>query len=269
MDHLFVLLQKILPQHFLSRVIGRIGNARAAWVRTLLIKLFIARFSVDLSEAAVTAIGDYGSFNEFFTRNINTSQRPISGKVSSPADGTVSMCGHLNGNQMLQAKGMSYSLEKLLASENVEAFKAGSYLTIYLSPRDYHRVHMPIAATLESAQYIPGKLFSVNHATTARVPDLFAANERLVMRFDSELGPVAIVMVGAMIVAGIKPVWRDTLFTPGKADRETFDPPKQFNQGAELGHFEMGSTVIAIFQRQLDWTIGAGNEVRMGQAVFG
>lgn len=267
MAWLFVLLQRLLPQHGLSRLVGRIGNAKSGWLRRPLIGAFIRIFRVDMSEAANPSPSSYPTFNAFFTRRLRPDARPVTGSVSSPADGTVSMAGTIRTTQLLQAKNINYSLEKLLAGPEASRYRDGSFCTVYLSPRDYHRVHMPIKATLSSARYVPGKLFSVNAATTNHVSDLFAANERLVMHFDTQMGPMAVVMVGAMIVAGIKTVWRTSPYSARQPVEEKFDAPQQFEQGAELGHFEMGSTVIVIFREQVDWLIASGDMVRMGQPL--
>lgn len=263
----FVLAQRLLPQHLLSRVVGKLANARTGWLRQPLIRLFIAAFGVDLDEAARSSPADFDNFNDFFTRHLKPGTRPVSGDIASPADGTVSMAGQLDDNQLVQAKGLHYSLEKLLAGPEAARYRNGSYLTVYLSPRDYHRVHVPMSAGLTATTYVPGKLFSVNAATTRLVTDLFAANERLVAHFDTSLGPMAMVMVGAMIVAGIRTVWRDGRYPPGEAIHETFDPPRMFEQGAEFGHFEMGSTVILVFERRISWQVAAGTQLRMGAAV--
>lgn len=267
MSRLFVLLQRILPQHFLSRLIGKLANARATWLRVPLIKLFVAVFGVDLDEAAFPTAGDYGSFNDFFTRELKASARTIAGSVSSPVDGAISMCGALSGSRLLQAKGLDYSLEKLLAGSDPAPFVDGSFLTAYLSPKDYHRVHIPVTGDLVEARYVPGRLFSVNDATTRLVPDLFAINERLVMRFDTALGPMTLVMVGAMIVAGIRTVWRTAVYPPGQPSHETFDPPQQFEQGAAIGHFELGSTVVLLMGQRVEWSVEPGASIRMGQSL--
>lgn len=267
MAWLFVRLQRVLPQHLLSRIVAKAANARAGWLKRPLIEVFVAVFGVDINEAAASSPDDYGSFNEFFTRRLKPGARPVSGEISSPADGTVSMAARLDDNQLLQAKGINYSLEKLLAGPEAAWYRNGSYLTVYLSPRDYHRVHLPVSAKLKQARYVPGRLFSVNKATTQMVPDLFTDNERLVMHLDTAFGPMAVVMVGAMIVAGIKTVWREQIYTARQALDEVISPPRRFDQGAEIGHFEMGSTVIVIFQRQLQWQVEAGDRVRVGAAV--
>ena len=267
MAWLFVLLQRLLPQHGLSRLVGRIGNARSGWIRRPLIGAFIRTFGVDMSEAANPSPSSYPTFNAFFTRQLKPGARPVTGSVSCPADGTVSMAGPIEATQLLQAKNINYSLEKLLAGPESGRYRDGSFCTVYLSPKDYHRVHMPIEGALESTRYIPGRLFSVNRATTSHVSDLFAANERLVMHFDTPKGPMAVVMVGAMIVAGINTVWREFPYSARQPTEETFDTPQQFEQGAELGHFEMGSTVIVIFKERVDWLPAGGDNVKMGQAL--
>lgn len=262
----FILLQRLLPQHLLSRLVGRIAGCQWPPLKNLLISVFVRAFGVDLTEAAHPHKSAYPSFNAFFTRALKPGIRPVGGAISSPADGTVSMAGHLDGNQLIQAKGINYSLEKLLGQHTPE-FENGSFVTIYLSPRDYHRVHMPVAGTPTSAHYIPGKLFSVNARTTAHVPNLFANNERLVTMIQTQMGTVALIMVGAMIVAGIKPVWRDTTYLPRNSHVETFEEPQQLDQGAELGHFEMGSTVIALFPEKLEFRVSPGEHIKLGQAL--
>ncbi|MEX0943047.1 MAG: archaetidylserine decarboxylase [Pseudomonadales bacterium] len=267
MSQLFILLQQLLPQHLLSRLIGKLANSQWAPFKNLLIRSFVHIFGVDLGEASDPDPHAYASFNAFFTRSLRQGIRPVSGSICSPADGTVSMTGHLSGNQLIQAKGISYSLEKLLGSNPTSAFENGSFITIYLSPRDYHRFHLPVAGALLSAHYIPGKLFSVNATTTEHLPDLFANNERLVTLFETATGPVSLIMVGAMIVAGIKPVWRDTAYPARQSVRESFDQPQQFDQGAEIGHFEMGSTVILLHPDKLEFTVNPGEHVKMGEPL--
>lgn len=267
MKALFVLLQRVLPQHLLSRLVGAIARSRSRWVARPLMNVFIRVFGVDVSEAASSNLDDYASFNDFFVRHLKPGARPVEGWITSPADGTVSMLGRLEKDRLLQAKGLDYSLQKLLAGPGTGAFENGSFITIYLSPKDYHRVHTAVAGKLQRARYVPGKLFSVNAATTAKVGNLFADNERLVMRFDSALGQHALVMVGAMIVAGIRAVWRDAVYPPRLKDEEVFEPARDFGQGDEVGYFEMGSTVILLFEGAIDWYVAPGDTVRMGQAI--
>lgn len=262
----FILLQQLLPQHLLSRLVGSIADSQWPPLKNFLISVFVRAFGVDLTEAAHPHKSAYPSFNAFFTRALKPGIRPVNGAISSPADGTVSMAGHLHGNQLIQAKGINYSLEKLLG-QHVPAFENGSFITIYLSPRDYHRVHMPVSGTPTSARYVPGKLFSVNARTTAQVPDLFANNERLITMIETQTSTVALIMVGAMIVAGIKPVWRDTPYPPRVSQVDTFEKPQQLDQGAELGHFEMGSTVILLFPEKLEFKVSQGEHIKLGQAL--
>ncbi len=265
MDALFVLLQRLVPQHLLSRIIGALANSRAGWIKSPFIRLFIRAYGVNMAEA-LRPESDYSCFNDFFTRALKEGARPIEGAISSPADGAISQLGKIDGNQLLQAKGVTYSLEKLLG-EGATAFHNGSFATIYLSPKDYHRVHMPIAGSLLRARYIPGKLFSVNATTTNRVADLFAVNERLVLWFETSLGSFVVVMVGAMIVAGIRTVWRNTPYAPGVIFDEVFDTPLDFVQGQELGQFELGSTAIIVSAAQLDFSGSAGDAIKMGESM--
>lgn len=261
----FVLLQRLVPQHLLSRLIGVIANSRLGFIKRPFIHLFIRAYGVNMAEA-LRPEEDYACFNDFFTRALKDGARPVSGTISSPADGAISQLGHIDGNQLLQAKGVTYSLEKLLG-ESATRFHNGSFATIYLSPKDYHRVHMPIAGDLQRARYIPGRLFSVNAATTLRVPDLFAVNERLVLWFETHLGPFVVIMVGAMIVAGIRPVWRDAAYEPGVIQDEVFNTPMPFQQGQELGQFELGSTAIIVSSVPLDFCGGPGDTIRMGEPL--
>ena len=267
MKRLFVLLQHLLPQHLLSRIVGAVANSQITFLKNSFIRIFVRAFKVDINEAASSNLDDYPTFNTFFTRALKPGIRPIEGRICSPADGTVSMVGPIDGNQIIQAKGVSYSLEKLLAGRRNPDFENGSFITIYLSPKDYHRVHTPITGSMNDSCYVPGDLFSVNQTTVLNVPDLFARNERLITWFDTNVGPMALIMVGAMIVAGIKSVWRDTTYPPRLSDVETFADPVQFEQGAELGHFEMGSTVILLFQDRLDFRVKAGDTVKQGELL--
>jgi phosphatidylserine decarboxylase len=263
MKHLFVFLQRVLPQHLLSRLVGTVARSQLALIRRPFIWIFIKAFEVDVSEAERDP-STYVCFNEFFTRALKPGVRPVSGKLCSPADGTVSAATDIEGNQLIQAKGLTYSLEKLLATPDVEHFRNGSFTTIYLSPKDYHRVHVPVSGRLMRTQYVPVKLFSVNQTTTGLVPDLFSDNERLVLWFESDDGPYCLIMVGAMIVAGIRTVWHDGTYPPRVEDHESFTPPRQFDQGEELGCFEMGSTVILVFPSSIDWQVKPGDPVKMG-----
>ncbi|MFT7132868.1 MAG: phosphatidylserine decarboxylase [Cyclobacteriaceae bacterium] len=267
MSKLFIAVQHLVPQHLLSRLVGYVADAKITWIKNTFIRVIIKIFKVDMDEAASADLADYPNFNAFFSRPLKPGLRPIAGLVSSPADGSVSACGDINGNQIIQAKGLNYSVEKLLASQDGSVFHNGSFITIYLSPKDYHRVHNPVAGQMSRGTYVPGKLFSVNDTAAAHIPDLFADNERYVMRFDTDQGAMAVVMVGAMIVAGIQTAWRDTPYPAKQFSEEAFDPALKIGQGDELGRFLMGSTAIILLERRVQWQVGDHDLVSMGQAL--
>ena len=278
MDRLFILLQRLLPQHALSRAVGRLAAARAPrWLRLAAIRAFVARYRVDLAEAERPFPEAYESFNAFFTRALRAGTRPLCASgIACPADGVVSECGDLVGERLLQAKGRYYSLRALLAEEGSRAaqFEGGSFATVYLSPRDYHRVHMPLDGQLLADTYVPGDLFSVNGTTAAAVDSLFARNERHVSYFDTPRGPMAMVLVGAMIVAGIETVWAGQVAPrPRRVERRDYQgapAPVLLSRGAEMGRFFLGSTVILLFPPGVvAWNPDcvAGASVRMGQQL--
>ncbi len=279
-NRLFVLVQYLVPQHLLSQLTGYVARNRVHWFKTLLINAFIARYGVDMQAARGETAEEYENFNAFFTRRLKAHLRPIAARpqdIASPADGTLGQFGTLESDTLVQAKGHKYSLQELLGgdTERTLPFINGEYATIYLSPRDYHRVHMPLSGTLREMVYIPGKLFSVNSVTTGAVPRLFARNERVVCRFDTAQGPLAIVLVGAMIVSSIHTVWHG-LVSP-HADliqtftyQETDNTAIRLNKGDELGHFMLGSTVIMLFgenQMQWDKAILSGKSINFGEAI--
>lgn len=207
----FAALQSILPQHHLSRGVGWLAHLEhPRWLKTLLIKLFMRSYGVSLDDAKLETPDSYRHFNAFFTRALRDGARPLAtSRYVMPADGELSQCGPVTDDALIQAKGRYYSTAALLGADDTfsEAFKDGSFATIYLSPSDYHRIHMPISGTLRQTRYIPGDLFAVNQATVHSVDQLFARNERLVCRFETADGPMALVLVGAIIVAGIETVW--------------------------------------------------------------
>lgn len=232
---------------------------------------------MDLSEALIEDPNEFESFNAFFTRALKPGARTICkdpGAIASPADGAISQLGAIEELSILQAKGRHYSVESLLACSADEAknFVNGSFATIYLSPRDYHRVHMPIAGSLRKTTYIPGKLFSVNQKTAESVTDLFARNERLVCYFDTVIGPMVLVLVGAMIVAGIETVWSGAVAPNASktiVNEEGFDSV-HFEIGDEMGRFKLGSTAILLFQKHsinLLPQLKAGSAIRMGESI--
>ena len=279
MSRLFILFQYLAPHHLLSRTVGWLVRRRL--LTRLLIRFFVRRYGVDLGEAEREHIEDYASFNDFFTRRLKAGARPIAqgpGVIVSPADGNVSQFGAIVEDRLLQAKGKLYGLPDLLGGdeEMARVFRNGSFATVYLAPRDYHRVHMPITGTLQRTVYVPGRLFSVNPLTTDAVPGLFTRNERLICYFDSDAGPLAVILVGAMIGAGIEVAWAGRV-CPRPGPRRTVmtdfrdrSDPVRLETGAELGQFRMGSTVISLFGPDavtLDKSLVAGDKVRMGQRL--
>lgn len=278
-DNLFIVMQYLIPQHWVSRLAGRLANSRHSLIRKTFIGWFAKRFNVNMAEAAESDLATYDNFNCFFTRALKSGARPLMGADSDlvcPADGVISQLGGINTGKLLQAKGKNYSLAALLGADPrlAESFAGGTFATVYLSPRDYHRVHMPTNGRLRKMIYVPGKLFSVNKLTSERVDSLFARNERLVCIFDTETGPMALVLVGAMIVAGIETVWSghvcpngDSLFEVDYTDNET---AIVLQKGAEMGRFKLGSTVVAVFgpgMLHLNPELAAGTAVNMGQVM--
>lgn len=276
MSSAFIALQHILPQHALSRFAGRLAASENPWLRDRLIRRFVAAYGVDMSEAA-RAIGEFASFNDFFTRELKPGARPLADSgafILSPADGAVSQLGPITGGRIIQAKGRDYSVAEILGcgAEEAARFEGGRFMTIYLSPKDYHRVHMPAAGTLAATSYIPGDLYSVNVATAAGVDRLFARNERLACRFDGPDGHFASVMVGAMIVAGIDTVWPNRFRTHVSAPvHEDFaGAGHTLAAGDEMGRFYLGSTVVLLFEPgRIEWLDGfkPADSLRMGQAI--
>ena len=276
-EKLFIALQHVVPQHLLSRLVGWVARREIPWIKTTFINRFIQHFGVDLSEAEIEDPDRFENFNAFFTRALKDGARPIADGervLACPADGTVSQLGPLRGGDLFQAKGHHYSAFELLGGDGALAaeFQNGHFATVYLSPKDYHRVHMPFTGTLRETCYVPGRLFSVNQTTTERVPRLFARNERLVCVFDTEVGPMAVVLVGAMIVAGIETVFAGQV-TPQSTTVTRVDyrnpAPVTLRKGDELGRFLLGSTVIVLFPEgaaEFGSELTAGAAVRMGEA---
>ncbi|MDF2178710.1 archaetidylserine decarboxylase [Aliiglaciecola sp. CAU 1673] len=253
-----VSLQYFIPKHAISRLVGFLAAAKAGFITTGLIKLFIHQFKVDMTEAEREDPAAYESFNDFFTRLLKPGLRPIDAdpeRLVFPVDGTVSQLGDIDKDRIFQAKGHDYSLTALLGGkkELTEQFEEGKFATIYLSPRDYHRIHMPMDAVLTDMIYVPGELFSVNPLTTAHVPGLFARNERVVALFDTDKGKMAMVLVGATIVASIETIWAGTVTPPaGKKVMHWQYPAQGLNavslkKGEEMGLFKLGSTVVMLF----------------------
>ncbi|HQQ63396.1 MAG TPA: archaetidylserine decarboxylase [Pseudomonadales bacterium] len=275
-EKIFVILQYLVPQHLLSRLVGWFADNEIPWLKNFLIEKFIRQFRVNMNEAAQPDYRLYKSFNAFFTRPLHEGVRPVCEEgVACPADGQVSQLGIIESGRIFQAKGQSYSVAELLGGdyELADKFRDGMFSTIYLSPRDYHRVHMPVAGKLLYTVYVPGDLFSVNKVTAENVPRLFARNERLVAVFATEYGEMAVVLVGAMIVAGIETVWGGQVAPYQKRiQSQDFSQPQAvvvLDKGAELGRFKLGSTAIVLFRKNsgLQWRTIAGQSVRMGQLL--
>ena len=273
---LFITFQHIVPQHLLSRSVGYLAASENTFVKNTFIKNFAAKYQINMAEALEENPLAYKSFNDFFTRALKPNARPIasdSKAIISPADGAISQIGAITADKIFQAKGHDYSVTTLLGGneQRAAAFVGGQFATVYLSPKDYHRVHMPFMGKLTQMIYVPGDLFSVNTTTAENVPNLFARNERVVCLFDTEVGQMAVVLVGAMIVAGIATAWAGNLAPQGKNIVVTnYDGSITLKKGDELGRFYLGSTAIVLFGANvMQWRDGlsATNPVRMGEAM--
>lgn len=277
-NKLFVLSQYVTPQLAVSRLAGRLAdNDRMPALKNRVVRWFIRRYGVDMNEAAESDPDTYPSFNAFFTRALKPGIRPIaegSTAFVSPVDGAISQLGQVSGDRIFQAKGQAFSLVELLGGDTrrAEAFSEGEFSTVYLSPKDYHRIHMPLAGRLREMVYVPGKLFSVNPATAQNVPNLFARNERVACIFDTEAGPMALVLVGAMIVGSVETIWAGVV-APGnggvKATSYDGEHAVSFAKGEEMGRFRLGSTVVMVMpEGSVRWNADqiAGKQIRMGEA---
>ncbi|SHF79085.1 phosphatidylserine decarboxylase [Microbulbifer donghaiensis] len=273
---LFAALQHLTPQRALSRAAGALAETRIKSIKDPFTRWFVDKYDVDMNEAEQPDCTAFASFNDFFTRALKEGARPIvegENTLACPADGAVSQLGEIHNGRIFQAKGHDFSLLELVGGDPQIAaqFTGGKFATVYLSPKDYHRVHMPITGTLKSMTYVPGQLFSVNTVTTESVPRLFSRNERVVCIFDTAAGPMAMILVGAMIVASIETVWAG-LVTPHKRRVRTTQygdsTPIHLEKGAEMGRFKLGSTVIMLFGAdRVRWleSLGAESAVKMGE----
>ena len=255
LDKFKIAMQYAMPKHFISRMVGKLAAAKAGGLTTALIKLFIKQYKIDMSEAKYSDPAHYKTFNEFFTRPLKEGIRPLAEEsdiIAHPVDGAISQLGDVVDGQIIQAKGHDYSLQALLGGkeEDTAPFLGGKFATIYLAPKDYHRIHMPVDGTLSKMIYVPGDLFSVNPLTAQNVPNLFARNERVVAIFETEIGPLAMVLVGATIVASIETIWAGTVTPPAGKDVFSWNYPTEgdnaitLKKGEEMGRFKLGSTVI-------------------------
>lgn len=267
-----------LPQKTLTKLAGILANCRWPWLKNPMIKWFVKQYQVDLSDAVITRPTDYDTFNHFFTRALQPSARSIDDNphsIVSPVDGTISQVGIMQQHSLIQAKGHHYELDTLLGgnTDHTGLFNNGHYLCMYLSPKDYHRVHMPYAGQLRKTIYIPGRLFSVDNHSVAHIPHLFTRNERLVCLFDTDSGPMAIILVGAMIVGSIATVWDKQVITRSKAltlNEFSQKTDINLNKGSEMGHFQLGSTVILLFgQQKINWLseLTSQQTLKMGQTI--
>ena len=275
---LFIALQHILPQHFLSRMMWRLTRCEYKWLLKLTLPLFIRLFKVNMDEAKNPDWKSYTSFNNFFTRELKEDVREIAtdeNTIASPVDGAVSQFGKIKTDLIFQAKGHAYSLTQLLGNREdlSKIFKNGEFNTIYLSPKDYHRIHMPVDGTLKEMIHVPGQLYSVNPTTVENVPALFARNERVVCLFDTPAGPMAMVLVGAIFVSSIETVWHGEVTPPTRKDIRNWKYDEEnisYVKGQEMGRFNMGSTVILLYaNKKIDWEkeLQAEQTVRLGKAI--
>jgi len=278
-DRIKIALQYAMPKHAISRLVGKLAAAKMGWLTTKLIDIFIKAYDINMSEAKLKNADNFATFNDFFTRELEEGARPIDQNADTlcyPVDGAISQQGDIVEGKLIQAKGFDYSLTSLLGGDARTAapFQQGKFSCIYLAPKDYHRIHMPMAATLREMIYIPGELFSVNPLTANNVPDLFARNERVVTIFDTEHGALAMVLVGATIVASIETTWAGTITPPAGKDIFRWQYPATgvdaitFKKGDEMGRFKLGSTVVSAFApNMIEFAPNAGPETvtRLGQ----
>lgn len=281
-DYLFSALQYLLPQRLSAHLVYTLSRMETSWIKNAFIRAYIAFFNVDMDEAAHTDPHAYPTFNHFFTRPLRPGARPIApGErvACCPVDGAVSQIRMIQADTLFQAKSRYFSLTELLGGDSVKAadFHDGSYVTLYLAPRDYHRVHMPMAGRLEQMVHVPGQLFSVSPPTTRVLLNLFTRNERIISVFDTAVGPMALVLVGAFNVGSIETVWAGAITPPrGRQIRRWNYPanaaeePILLAKGAEMGRFNMGSAVIVLFAKNaVVWepTLGPETRVQMGQRL--
>ncbi|MDT8309880.1 MAG: archaetidylserine decarboxylase [Methylophaga sp.] len=276
-DKLLTLPQYLLPQHTLSKLVHRLCRCRWSWLKNAMIKTIIKQYQVDMSLSVQQDITAFEHFNAFFTRALRQDVRQLANSdLVSPVDGKISQIGDIKAGRIIQAKGQDYSVAELLGNDMTMAqqFTDGQFATIYLSPRDYHRIHMPCAGRLQHMRYVPGKLFSVNPRTVQAVPRVFARNERLVTVFETGFGPIAVILVGAIFVGSMQTVWHDGEITPpyGKQIRDwQYQTDNiQLAKGAEMGRFNMGSTVVLLLPKggpAWQQVLTAGNVVKMGAAL--
>lgn len=271
-DIFFLTAQKILPQAYLSRLVGRIANCENTIIKNKLISLMVSHFDIDLEDAVIQDPKSYASVNQLFTRHLKPESRPIdqnSKSIISPTDGKITQMGKITNEGFIQAKNKYFSLRQLTANTSKENYS--DFVVIYLSPSDYHRVHMLMDGKLTRMTYIPGKLFSVNNLTVENINGIFVKNERLICYFDTEIGEIAVIFIGAMLVAGIQTTWHK-LVAPNYYNKITHfsygDQNLYFKKGQEIGFFNFGSTVIALFpSKTINWKKDVKSQIKMGKAI--
>ncbi|MDF1795710.1 MAG: archaetidylserine decarboxylase [Coxiellaceae bacterium] len=272
-------VQYIVPQKLLTKIVAKLTRIKMGKLTTAFIRWFVKHFSVDMQLALQPDIEQYQTFNAFFTRELKPGARPNQAssiqQMISPVDGAISAHGQIQRGTILQAKGCDYTIDALLGTGNdwVSYFQQGAFMTAYLSPRDYHRIHMPISGTLRAMNYVPGKLFSVNQQAVAGIPGLFARNERTVCLFETDQGRVAVILVGAMLVGNMEVVWHGTInasHSDQPAHWQYKNNEVQLTQGDELGRFNMGSTVIILTEHpDFTWlpSLETDTPLQMGQVI--
>ena len=275
-DRWLTLPQYLLPQHLLSKGMYHLSHTPLGVAMPWLIKAFIKQYQIDMQQYAESDPAAYPTFNQFFTRALAENARPIAPEgIVSPVDGEISQIGSILGDKLFQAKGHHFDLNSLFGgmSELAQPFEQGLFSTIYLSPKDYHRIHMPVAGKATDMIYIPGRLFSVNQRTARAVPGLFARNERLVCLFDTEYGKMAMVLVGAIFVGSMETIWQGEITPNKKTQVEHWEMPdntQTLAKGTEMGRFNMGSTVLMLFPKQkMQWLPQwqAGSSLRLGEQL--
>jgi phosphatidylserine decarboxylase len=278
LSRLFVLLQYLLPKYLLTSLVHRVARIRQPALKNALIRGFLQLYDVSLDEVRLNVPDDFATFNDFFIRELDAAARTVDPNplsIASPVDGTLSQAGFMRGSNLVQAKGIDYTLDDLLATDldKARAFDGGAFATIYLAPYNYHRVHAPLDGTLVAAHYIPGDLFSVNNTTATHVPGLFSRNERLNLHFTTAYGPVALIFVGALNVGSISTPWTGEIRPRRSGVVESLDlsaSPCDIRKGDLLGWFNMGSTVIVLLPKDTGtWldTFNPGVTTKMGEAI--
>lgn len=270
--------QYLLPHKIISKIADLSANCNIPWIKNYLIRYFVKRYAVNMSEAIQPDPFAYANYNKFFTRQLKPECRPIdsnNASIVSPADGVIAQIGNITNNDIIQAKGHNYTIQSLLGNDSTaEQFVNGKFATIYLAPKDYHRVHMPLTGTLKKMLYIPGKLFSVNGHAAENIPNVFARNERVVTIFDTVAGPMAVILVGAMIVGSIETIWAGVITPPHSVQiiKSNYDNDStvEISKGGEMGLFKLGSTVIVLFAQHAtiwDHAITNDMDIHMGQRI--